>query len=149
LCTTTTPYVLEEAEALSFIESFLLISGLPKVRGGMGRGRHAETCNCTNLVKIQLQHWWEEYIAGQPLKMLLGPSEVLTASYIQGLQLPMLEPSLIQKKGIGCLFLPHSSDSIPNDSIFCNLFLSLKLGCHLNKHADFKNVAVDAEREIP
>jgi hypothetical protein len=32
--TSTTPYVLEEAEALSFIESFLILSGLPKVRGG-------------------------------------------------------------------------------------------------------------------
>jgi hypothetical protein len=54
--TTTTPYVLEDAEALSFIESFLLISGLPKIRGGMGRGRHAGSCDCTSLVKIQLQH---------------------------------------------------------------------------------------------
>jgi hypothetical protein len=35
--TSTTPYVLEEAEALSFIESFLILSGLPKVRGGDGK----------------------------------------------------------------------------------------------------------------
>jgi hypothetical protein len=147
--TSVIPFVLDDTEAFSFIESFLMISGLPKIRGGMGRGRHPESCNCTSIVKERLQQWWGEYISGRPLRMFLGPSEVLTATYLQGLELPSLETSLLAKKGVGNMFLPNSLESTCNDEIFCNLFHSYKLGCYLNKHSNLKGVIIDAGRKVP